>query len=351
MRRSLCFKYFRRLAVNAMRHSSQRSPRVLNVLQPQQFFLERERSDSGEVVSVATVFLTNRECPWRCIYCDLWKNTTTETVPLGAIPAQIDFALEQLWRDEFHESHSGETGTRGGRPSEAARQIKLYNAGSFFDPKAIPPEDYSAIAERARVFERVIVECHPALVGDSAIRFRNLLQPATLEVAMGLEVADAGILAKLNKRMTLSMFRRAAEFLIGNGIAVRAFVIVKPPFVRTNAQAVELARCSIDFAFECGATVVSLIPARFGTEALDELSRLGDFSPPSLEALEDSLDYGVSQKHGRVFADLWDIEKLGGCCHCLPDRVARLREMNLGQQTLSRIECAHEGTFCAPRSE
>src|SRR6266404_4664236 len=48
--------------------------------------LEEERAESGELVSVATIFLTNRECPWHCLMCDLWKNTLAETVRAGAIP-------------------------------------------------------------------------------------------------------------------------------------------------------------------------------------------------------------------------------------------------------------------------
>ena len=326
-----------------------RSRHAVDPLRPHAFLVELERAESGEVVSVATVFLTNRECPWRCVYCDLWKNTLPETVPPDAIPAQIDYALHRLWRDEFHESPSEaskiqESGTRGTRPSTPdGRQIKLYNAGSFFDPKAVPPGDFSAIAERVRGFERVIVECHPALVGESAVQFRTLLGPATLEVAMGLEIADDAILAKLNKRMTLAMFRRAAQFLVRHGIAVRAFIIVKPPFVKTDDEAIVQARHAIDFAFDCGASVVSLIPARFGAAELDELARAGEFSPPSLDALEDSFDYGISQRRGRVFVDLWDIEKLDGCCQCLAERVARLREINLSQTALLRIRCAHEG--------
>ena len=134
------------------------TPRFLDALRPQGCFLERERAESGEIVSIATVFLTNRACPWHCVYCDLWKHTTTETVPLGAIPGQIDYALSEL-------------------SAPAIRQIKLYNAGSFFDPRAIPPEDFPAIAERVRGFERVIVECHPALVNDSVTRFQNELTP------------------------------------------------------------------------------------------------------------------------------------------------------------------------------
>ena len=314
---------------------ARRGPRnAVNPSRPYAFLMEQERSEPGEPVSVATVFLTNRECPWQCIYCDLWKNTTTETVLPGAIPAQIDFALAQ--------------------PGLAsARQIKLYNAGSFFDPKAIPPEDYTAIAERVRGFERVIVECHPALLGESALRFRNQLGATTepkLEIAMGLEIADDAILARLNKRMTLAIFARAANFLREHNIAVRAFVIVKPPFVRTDQEAIDFARRSIDFAFHCGAGVVSLIPARFGTQDLDILARTGDFAPPQFDTLEGALDYGVGLQQGRVFADLWDVENLGGCCRCLPERVARLREMNLTQTVQPRIVCSHDVPVCPARA-
>src|SRR5207247_2494609 len=69
----------------------------LDPVKPYGFLVEEERAETGEVVSVATIFLTNRECPWRCLMCDLWRNTLTETVPVGAIPAQIDYALAQ-WR-------------------------------------------------------------------------------------------------------------------------------------------------------------------------------------------------------------------------------------------------------------
>ena len=63
---------------------------------PYAFHLEKERGTGGDLDPVATLFLTNRECPFRCTMCDLWKNTTDQTVPLGAIPAQIDYALSRL---------------------------------------------------------------------------------------------------------------------------------------------------------------------------------------------------------------------------------------------------------------
>lgn len=284
---------------------------------PYAFFLEQEPSKDGQVVPVAAVFLTNRECPWRCVMCDLWKNTLEESVPAGAIPAQIDYALARL---------------------EAARQIKLYNSGSFFDPRAIPPDDFPAIAERLRTFERVIVESHPALVGEAAARFSDLLD-APLEVAMGLETVHPEILPKLNKRMTLAQFENAARFLRDNRMDLRVFVLVKPPFLPED-EAVDWAARSIDFAFDCGATVVSLLPTRGGNGAMEQLARNGDFQPPQLATLEASLDYGLSLRRGRVFADLWDLRADAACAVCLPQRLDRLQKMNLAQAVLPAIDCA-----------
>ena len=68
----------------------------LDPWQPYAFLVEPERTASGVIEDVATIFLTNKECPFRCTMCDLWKYTLDERVPLGAIPAQIDHALERL---------------------------------------------------------------------------------------------------------------------------------------------------------------------------------------------------------------------------------------------------------------
>ena len=159
-----------------------------------------------------------------------------------------------------------------------------------------------------------------------------------LEVAMGLETAHPQVLKKLNKRMTLDQFRRAAEFLRENDIALRVFVLVKPPFL-DESEALHWAKRSVDFAFDCGATVVSLIPTRLGNGALETLAARGEFSPPKLATLEAALDYGIGLKRGRVFADLWDLEKFSDCKECFERRRARLHEINLQQSAQPPVIC------------
>jgi hypothetical protein len=293
---------------------------------------EEEPDSSGALVPTAVIFLTNRECPFRCVMCDLWVNTLDESVPSGAIAAQIRRARAEL---------------------APARHVKLYNAGSFFDPHAIPPEDDEDIAEALRGFERVIVESHPAFLagayGDRCRRFHGLVD-AQLEVAIGLETAHPDVLARLNKRMTLDAFRRAADFVRQEGIDLRVFILLSPPFMR-GGEAVEWACRSIDLAAECGATACSIIPTRGGNGAMEALG--DEFVPPRLTALESVIEYGlarradgasaasgVTQARGmRVFADLWGVERLFSC-GCSPVRAARLGVMNREQRAPQRVTCS-----------
>ncbi len=288
----------------------------LETSRPYAFLVEPEVSESGEPVPVATIFLTNRECPWRCLMCDLWRNTLTQTVPRGAIPAQIRLALACL---------------------PPARYVKLYNAGSFFDRRAIPREDYEAIAEITRPFERVIVESHPALVGKACLEFADLLS-GQLEVAMGLETVHPEVLPRLNKRMTLDDFARAATFLRHHGIALRVFVLVGLPFV-AEEEGLFFSCRSVEFAFDCGAAAVSLIPTRPGNGALEALQERGEFAPPTLGALETAVAFGLRLRRGRVFADLWNLEQFSRCASCFPARARRLRRMNLGQVIAPPVDC------------
>lgn len=289
----------------------------LDPFRPYAYLVEEEPGPDRAVLPVATVFLTNRECPWRCVMCDLWRNTLAGTTPAGAVSAQIDFALARL---------------------APARAIKLYNAGSFFDPRAISPADYQAIAERVRSFERVVVECHPALIGDAVLRFRDLLGGAQLEVAMGLETAHPGVLERLNKRTTLGQFRSAAEFLRTHKIGLRVFILVQPPFMPPEESLIWAER-SLEFAFDCGATATTLIPTRGGNGAMEALAATGDFTPPALATLESAVAYGLSLNRERVFSDVWDLPRPMDCPACRDARITRLRTMNLAQSVVPPVAC------------
>jgi radical SAM enzyme (TIGR01210 family) len=266
------------------------------------------------VEPVLTVLIANRECPWRCLMCDLWHSTTESSVPRGAVAAQIRDSLSAFPR---------------------VRRAKLYNAGSFFDPHAIAPEDLPEIVRSVHGLDRVIVECHPALVGNACRRFAEDL-PGRLEVAMGLETVHPEALSSLNKRMTLDDFGRAADRLSSWRVPFRAFVLLGAPRIPAG-EAVAWTGRSVEFAFDCGAAAVTIIPTRSGNGALEALERRGEFAPPALEDLELALALALGIRHRRgragvrVFADLWDVDRLRRCGSCFPRRRDRLAAMNRTQ--------------------
>lgn len=296
-----------------------RGPR--NTINPRRAYhslVEAEFSASGTVEDVATIFLSNRECPFRCLMCDLWKNTTVDRVPDGAITEQIRLALDTL---------------------PPARHIKLYNSGNFFDAQAIPRAEFTAITELVAEFDTLIVENHPKLCNESCVQFAQQCKPQ-LEIAMGLETSHAPTLAMLNKQMTTDDFARACEFLRKHSIRIRAFVLLKPP-ATSEKQGIDRAIESVKFAFDCGVSCCAVIPTRPGNGIMEQLQTDGTYSLPVLTSLETVLNETLARKRGRVFADLWDAGKFGTCSHCSEQRIERLNLMNLTQTLQPLVSCEY----------
>ena len=289
-----------------------RGPRnVVDPWRPYHFLNEPEFSADGVIDDVSKIFLTNRECPFRCLMCDLWRNTTEETVPLGAIPAQIDFALSRLL---------------------PAKHVKLYNSGNFFDPKAIPTANLPKIANQVRHFATVIIENHPRLCDARCGEFQTLLG-TQLEIALGLETSHAPTLARLNKQMNVDDFAHSCELLLKAQIRVRAFVLLKPPWT-SEEQGIERAIESVRFAFDCGVSCCAIIPVRAGNGMMEQLGQQGLFTPPRLSSLEVVMRECLSWKRGRVFADLWDARQFADSPADAEIQFARLEAMNLQQEAI-----------------
>ncbi len=280
--------------------------------------LEEERRPNGNIERALTVFLAGAECPFTCSFCDLWRMTIEGPTLPGALTQQLITIL------------SGLDGTRPDR-------LKIYNASNFFDSRAVPSEDLARIAALAAPFAGLTVESHARTIGPSAATFAFEIA-GRLEVAVGLETIHPVAAANLNKRFELARFDQAARFLAGNGIDLRVFVLLGAPYVPVE-ESIEWTIRSVNYAAERGAAVVSIIPVRGGNGELERLRALGDFTPPTLAQLEEALDQCSSLTNVTVTADLWDAQRLPACEYCKPQRIERMRRINVSGRVEPRIAC------------
>lgn len=281
--------------------------------------IESERRPGGIVERALTVFLAGAECPFTCSFCDLWRWTLDGPTPPGALPAQLAGVLDPLERP-------------------LPDRLKLYNASNFFDQRAVPPEDWPALADLASPFVGVTVESHAHMVGTPVLNFSARI-PGRLEVAIGLETIHPAAIAHLNKRMHLSRFDSAADILRLHDIDLRVFVLVGAPYV-APAESVEWTVRTAEYAALRGAASIALIPVRGGNGELERLQALGHFVPPSLRQLEAALDRCIGLGSAVVNADLWDVDRLPACAECGPRRIERLRRMNLTGQGEPPVSCS-----------
>jgi radical SAM enzyme (TIGR01210 family) len=289
---------------------------LVDPFRPGAFLAEEELTPEGRIEKVNTIFLTNMECRFTCLMCDLWKNTTDRITPPGAIPEQIEWALEQM---------------------PTASHIKLYNSANFFDSRSIPPADYHRIAELVESYETVIVENHPNLTGERVLQFARMIKPG-LQVAMGLESVHPGGLKQLNKKMTPGDFRKAVWFLKENGIDSRAFIMLRPPFLNEQ-EGIYWAIETIKYALDSGTNCCTVIPARAGNGAMDCLQSEGLFHPPEIASLESVQESGIGLGKGLIFADTWDLHLFSHCDHCFEVRKDRIDYMNLTQKIPPPVSC------------
>ena len=230
------------------------------------------------------------------------------------------------------------------------QRLKLYNASNFFDRRAVPREDYAALARLAAPFDggdgRVAREHDRRR--DARVRAPARRGP-TLEVASGSRRSIPRAMARLNKRLDLARLRR--------GDAVSRRRGDRSARLRPARRAVRAGRRErrVD-----GAHGGARGRARRGrrrrssrcaaaTARWSGCAALGEFTPPTLCAARGSARRVRSRSAGTVVtADLWDVERLPACdaCRTRADRAAA-RLNRTGRASRGRLRACGVQTPCA----
>lgn len=230
--------------------------------------------------------------------------------------------------------------------------VKLYTSGSFLDPGEVPISARAAILERLASDSRVrqvVLESRPEYVSREVMaELREALGDLEIELGIGLESSNDLIRSVcINKGFSTEDFRNAVQIAKSEGIGVRAYVLVKPPFL-TERDALLDATQTIEDAAAMGATTISINPVNVQRYTLVErLWSRGEYRPPWLWTVLEAMKRSSSSVGNslNIICDPVAAGRLRGTHNCgvCDEAVAQaIRRFSLVQDrsVLENLDCA-----------
>jgi len=239
--------------------------------EPTRVWLDEDNTPDG-VYDSLTIILNTGGCRWAraggCTMCGY----VAESVEGGSVAhedlmAQIDECLA-------HEREEAD---------EQAGLIKIYTSGSFLDEREVPAETRRAIASEFADRERIVVESLPDFVAREKLADFTEVGLET-DVAVGLETATDRVRHDcVNKYFDFADFEAACETATEVGAGIKAYLLMKPPFLSESEAVADMKR-SVRRCAEVGAChTVSMNPTNVQSYTMVEgLYFDGGYRPPWL---------------------------------------------------------------------
>jgi len=246
--------------------------------EPTRVWIDEDRTPGG-VHDSLTIILNTGGCRWAraggCTMCGyVAESVEGGSVPHDALMDQVDAALAH--EREHAAEHRG--GTHAPCPL-----VKIYTSGSFLDEREVPAETREAIAETFADRERVVVESLPDFVErPKLVDFTD--RGVDLDVAIGLETATDRVRHDcVNKYFDFADFEAACETATEVGAGIKAYLLMKPPFLSESEAVADMKR-SVRRCAEVGAChTVSMNPTNVQSYTMVEgLYFDGGYRPPWL---------------------------------------------------------------------
>jgi hypothetical protein len=247
---------------------------------PEALWKEDDVLDGAKVRAMVVIFRTTG-CWWSrkagCLMCG-YNQVSDSSITAQDLHLQLQSALRRY---------------------EGESLVKIYTSGSFLDEREIPPEVREGIFEAFAASKRILFESRPEFVTDETL---GALPGGRAQVALGLESANDEVLARsVRKGFKVADYERAARCLNANGVPLRTYLLLKPPYL-TEGQAMRDTIRSIRFAAPFSESI-SINPLNVQRDTVVEsLFRRGDFRPPWLWSLIEVLKAGIELTDIRVFA-------------------------------------------------
>ena len=215
----------------------------------------------GRPVKSLTMILRTVGCQWnRCTMCGYASEGASATA--DDLIVQFNASMRRLSAED--------------------QVVKIYTSGSFLDPLEMPKEARKEILEdlQSRSIKKLVIESRPEYI--SPVRVEECLSIIRTEFAIGLETSNDLIRQNIiQKGFTFQDFVDAAKIVHDLGGRVKAYLLLKPPFLSEGAA----IRDAISSAKAAGhhADILSLNLCNIQRSTLVErLWKRGEYRPPWL---------------------------------------------------------------------
>ncbi len=265
-----------------MREIRARNDESYDPTEPTRVWLYEDNTPDGVRQSL-TIILNTGGCRWAraggCTMCGY----VAESVDGGSVGhenlmTQVEHCLE-------HEAENAD---------EPAALIKIYTSGSFLDEREVPAETRDAIAAEFADRERIVVESLPDFVDrEKLAEFTD--RGLETDVAIGLETATDRVRHDaVNKYFDFSEFEAACTEARAAGAGVKAYLLMKPPFLAEPDAVADMKRSVRRCAAVEGCHTVSMNPCNVQRHTMvEELYHDGGYRPPWLWSICDVLESTV----------------------------------------------------------
>lgn len=229
-----------------------------------------ERDYVEGTVNVGVIILPTLGCAWGrksgCTMCGYAYSSSSNTQ--REIIVQFKDAIERLEDIEY---------------------LKIFNSGSFFDKREISENTATKIFEKINgvtKISNVQVESRPEFIDSTTLEKASKTLSAKLEVGIGLETSSDYIRENcINKNFTFDDFKKSVEICKKQGVDVKVYLLLKPPFLTEREAIDDTIKSAID-AYKLGVSRISINPVNVQRYTLVEhLWQRGEYRAPWLWSL------------------------------------------------------------------
>lgn len=226
--------------------------------------------------------------------------------------------------------------------------LKIFTSGSFLDDGEIDAATRKEMLSRLGADERVkkvIAETRPEYVTRKKVSESMASLGKRFEMAMGLETSNDVIRKDcINKGFTFSDFVTASNNAKKEGATVKAYLMLKPPFLPEGIAMNDMVQSINDASPYSGTISVNLCNVQKGT-LVEEMFERGDYRPPWLWSAVEVLKKGKdSNPETILMSDPVGAGSARGphnCGECDKDVAEAIRNFSLTQDTrvFDNLDC------------